>query len=448
MTITLEKIFFAYIINNKRFLPVVEQYFFKNREIEFVYKIIRDYLLSGSNSELPSNFQILEMVKLVDHDGMISKEILKGMLSVNLADYDEINFLLPRINAWILTNRLKAGVIDVVDVTRDIDNLVDFDDVINSANKIKEIVNNMSNTNFIDDDDLGSDFDDPESHFQDNSMNKIDSGFVTLNHMLGGGWDRSSMTILMGETNQGKSLWMQNLTVRSADAGYNVLYITLEMTEKKVMKRLGSMRLKIPINEFDEKSKDIDYIRNKIASIDKSSKSEMGGDIFKKSRGKIITKFWAAGTATLSDFDNYIAKMQDKRNIKIDLIVVDYISLIAVTKAQGGDSLYTKGKVVAEGLRALGAKYNAAVITAVQLAKDAWNSTDITLDKIPESKAYAECADGVLAIIRSEEMRIQNKYRLKLLKQRDGDFSKTQIMLNLNTTYLTLEDDRFLDGIS
>jgi replicative DNA helicase len=192
----------------------------------------------------------------------------------------------------------------------------------------------------------------------------------------------------------------------------------------------------------------MDYIRNKITDMDKSSKGEIGGGIFKKNRGKIITKFWAAGTATLSDFDNYIAKMQDKRNIKIDLIVVDYISLIAVTKAQGGDSLYTKGKVVAEGLRALGAKYNAAVITAVQLAKDAWNSTDITLDKIPESKAYAECADGVLAIIRSEEMRIQNKYRLKLLKQRDGDFSKTQIMLNLNTTYLTLEDDRFLDGIS
>ena len=36
------------------------------------------------------------------------------------------------------------------------------------------------------------------------------------------------------------SLWMQNFAVRSADLGYNVLYITLEMSERKVMKRLGN----------------------------------------------------------------------------------------------------------------------------------------------------------------------------------------------------------------
>ena len=49
------------------------------------------------------------------------------------------------------------------------------------------------------------------------------------------------------------------------------------------------------------------------------------------------------------------------------------------------------------------------------------------------------------AIIRTEEMKRQNLYRFKLLKQRDGDFLKSQIRLNLNSTYLTLENDQFLD---
>jgi hypothetical protein len=237
------------------------------------------------------------------------------------------------------------------------------------------------------------------------------------------------------------SLWMQNFAVKSANSGHNVLYITLEMSERKVMKRLGSMRLHIPINDYDKMSKDVDFIKGR---IDNLSKSE-GGDLFDKKVGKIITKFWAAGTATVVDFDNYIQRLKEKRDIKIDLIIVDYITLIAPVKGIGADNLYTKGKQLAEGLRALGAKYLCPVITGVQVAKDAWNSSDITLESVPESKAIAETADTFFAIIRTEEMKRQNLYRFKLLKQRDGDFLKSQIKLNLNSTYLTLENDQFID---
>jgi hypothetical protein len=239
------------------------------------------------------------------------------------------------------------------------------------------------------------------------------------------------------------SLWMQNLAVKSADNGYNVLYITLEMSEKKVMKRMGAMRLKIPINDYDHLSKDTDLIKRKIESL--KTNSDMGS-LFEKKVGKIITKFWAAGTSQISDFDNYMQKLKEKRDIKIDLIVVDYIALIAAPKSSGGDNLYTKGKFVAEGLRALASKWKCPLITAVQLAKDAWNSSDLTLESVPESKAIVECADTFFGIIRTEEMKRQNLYRFKLLKQRDGDFSKAHIKIDLNPTYLTLEKDQFIDS--
>jgi len=238
------------------------------------------------------------------------------------------------------------------------------------------------------------------------------------------------------------SLWMQNFAVKSANMGHNVLYITLEMSERKVMKRLGAMRLSIPINDYDTLSKDTEMIKKKIANL---SKTAGGGDLFEKKVGKIITKFWAAGTATVADFDNYIQKLKEKRDIKIDMIIVDYITLVATAKGALADNLYTKGKNLAEGLRAIGAKYKCPVITGVQVAKDAWNASDITLESVPESKAIAETADTFFAIIRTEEMKRMNLYRFKLLKQRDGDFSKSQIKLNLNPTYLTLENDQFLD---
>ena len=238
------------------------------------------------------------------------------------------------------------------------------------------------------------------------------------------------------------SLWMQNFAVKSADLGSNVLYITLEMSGRKVMKRLGAMRLKIPINDYDKQSKDTEFIKKRIANM---GSLKEGGDLFQKSVGKIFTEFWAAGKATIVDFDNYIQKLQQRRGIKIDLVIVDYITLVASPKG-ANDSLYTKGKHLAEGLRALGAKYKCPVITGVQVAKDAWNSSDITLESVPESKAIAETADTFWAIIRTEEMKRLNMYRFKLLKQRDGDFLKSQIKLTLNPTFLTLENDQFIDA--
>lgn len=444
MTISLEKIFFAFILKNKKYFEIVEPYFYKNSEIQFVYNVIRKYIEKNSEAEIPHPKQILEMVSLEDKDGLITKEILKSMLTVNLSEYDELNFVLPKLNAWILSNKIKSGTVDIIDETRNLDTISEFDDVMLAANKIKSIVDHMSKTDFVNDDDLGSDFDDAELHIQDTARFKIKSGVNTIDHMLGGGWDIGTLNVIMAETNNGKSLWMQNFAVNSANQGYNVLYITLEMSERKVMKRLGAMRLKIPINDYDTVSKDSEAIKKKIDALRNSS----GSDLFESKVGKIISKFWAAGTATVHDFDNYIQKLREKRGIKIDLLIVDYITLISPMKGIAGDNLYTKGKSLAEGLRAIGAKYKMPVVTGVQVAKDAWNATDITLEQVPESKAIAETADTFFAIIRTEEMKRQNLYRFKLLKQRDGDFLRSQIKITLNTTYLTLENDVFLDALS
>jgi replicative DNA helicase len=442
MTSSLEKVFFNYILKNKKYFEIVRPYFFRNSEVQFVFGIIREYITKNSEAQIPTPRQILDMVALEDKESIITKEILKSLLTDNLKDYDEKNFVEPKFNAWVLTNRIKTGTVDIIDETRNFDNISDFDTAIEAANRIRTIVDDMSSTNFVDDDDMGSDFDEPELHVQDSSRFKVKSGFETIDHILGGGWDIGTFNCIMAETNNGKSLWMQNFAVRSADMGYNVLYVTLEMSERKVLKRLGAMRLKVPINDYDTVSKDTELIRKKIKSL---GSMKEGGDLFTNKVGKIYTKFWAAGTATVNDFDNYVQKISQKKGIKFDLIIVDYITLIAAPK-NANDNLYTKGKNLAEGLRALGAKYKCPIITGVQVSKDAWNASDITLESVPESKAIAETADTFFAIIRTEEMKRLNMYRFKLLKQRDGDFLKSQIKLTLNSTYLTLENDQFVDA--
>ncbi len=95
----------------------------------------------------------------------------------------------------------------------------------------------------------------------------------------------------------------------------------------------------------------------------------------------------------------------------------------------------------------MGAKYNCPVLTAVQVAKDAWGAKDITLSSVPESKAIVETADLFFVIIRSPEMVKQNLYNLKLLKQRDGGYLNAKIRANLNPIYLTIENDIIMDSV-
>lgn len=204
MTPQLEKVFFNYILKNKKYFEIVKPYFFRNNEIQFVYDVIRNYIVNSIDTKIPSPRQILDMVSLEDKNGVITKDILKNILQINLDEYDEKNFTEPKFNAWVLSNRLKTGTVDIIDETRNLDNISDFDKAVEAADRIKNIVNEMSSTNFIQDDDMGSDFDEVDSHLQDSSRFKVKCGFDSIDHMLGGGWDISTLNVLMSETNNGK----------------------------------------------------------------------------------------------------------------------------------------------------------------------------------------------------------------------------------------------------
>ena len=441
LTITLEKIFFAYILDNKKYFPVVEPHFFKNNSIIFVYDIIRKYMIADSSIELPSPKQIWEMVSLEDKTELITKDILKMLLTVKLDEYDEVNFIIPKFNSWITTNKIKLGVSDIVDESRSLDDAT-MEEANAIIDKMKTIFTTMTSDTFsTDDEDLGADFDDPEAHAQDTAKYKVKTGIPCLDQMLGGGFDVAALHCIMAMTNGGKSLWLQNIAVNCANLGYNVLYVSLEMSERKVFKRLGAMRFKIPINDYDTISMDTEYMKRCIREVQETK----GNSLLEKKAGKIYCKFWPAGTISNAKIDNHIQKLQEKKGVKIDLLIIDYLTLMVSNTTAKGDTLYIKGKNLAEGARALAAKYNCPALTAMQVSKEAWNAKNISLEMVPESKAIPETSDTFIALVRTPEMKEKNLFMAELLKQRDGDFSNSKFLVNMNPVYLSLENDRFMN---
>ena len=227
------------------------------------------------------------------------------------------------------------------------------------------------------------------------------------------------------------SMWLQNLSAKLADEGKNVIFVTLEMAKHKVMKRLGAMRFRIDNDEYDDLSKDSIFIKNKINELKSMATSNKLFDGGKP--GKIFVKKYPTSDCTVTDLENYIKKFEETKKIKIDVMLVDYINLMSIEKGYNLDTmLYLKGKHLAEGLRRLGDKYDICMITATQTDKSVWGANDINLDDIPESKAIAESADSVWAIIRNPQMKKENTYRLKILKLRDGEHHEEQIKFDFN----------------
>jgi len=436
MNTNMEKHYFIYILDNSDQFSKVEPFFFKNSDIQFVYTVIREEYLRSESHIVPSPQQIYSMVKLADQGKTVNDKVVKLLLQSNNSDISE-EWLLPRFKGWKIQNQLKGDMLRSIDMIRNIED-VGYDNVVEIAQKLKGVFNNVL---LVDDDDqdLGSDFDDPESHKQQTSKNCIPTGWPCIDTILGGGWSKSTLNVIMGETNVGKSMWLHNIAVNAANAGTNVLVITLEMATRKVMKRLGSMRLKINADEYDEKSKDAVFMKQKLNNI--KSQSTVGS-LFDSQPGKIFVKKYNTSDCSVTDIDNYIKKFEEVKRIKVGMIVVDYINIMSIEKGfDVTNMLYLKGKHLAEGLRRVADKYECALITATQTDKSVWGANDIKLADIPESKAIADTADSVWAIIRNPEMKKNNIYRLKILKLRDGEHHEEQVRFDFSIKYLSMEND-------
>lgn len=435
----LEKVFFHYILEHPDQFLKVEPYFFRNDDIQFIYSVVRNEYLLSKKKVVPNPSQILALVKLNDSENKISDNFIKMLLKGDNSQYDDEEWITKRFKAWKISNVVKNNVLKSIELIRGIEE-INYDNVVEVASKIKQIYNDAMLIDSDDEEDLGDDFDDPESHKIKENTRKISSGWSCIDKILSGGWDQASLNILMGETNVGKSMWMQNIAVKTADQGANVVYVTLEMGSQKCIKRMGAMRLRIPIKDYDNKAKDTIFMKNKINSL-----KNISGGLFNSKPGKIFVKKYNTNDCTVTDLDNYIVKLEKAKGIKVNMVIVDYINIMAIEKGFDFENmLFLKGKHLAEGLRYIADKHNLCVITATQTDKAVWGANDIDLKNMPESKAIAETADTVWAIIRNPEMKKNNVYRLKILKIRDGEHNGEQIRFNFNTEFLLMENDEFV----
>ena len=153
------------------------------------------------------------------------------------------------------------------------------------------------------------------------------------------------------------SLFLCNLACAGVRQGYNVAYISLEMAESKIIKRLACNLLSIPSREYDVLSEDSSFIKKKFSNIATDALSVPGA---------LRVKEFPTSTASVSDIENWMKRVEEKRRMKFNIVVIDYIGIMRNSRNPNSENSYMKIKQISEDLRAMAMRNNWCILTASQ----------------------------------------------------------------------------------
>lgn len=223
------------------------------------------------------------------------------------------------------------------------------------------------------------------------------------------------------------TLWLANLAAQAVRTGHNVAVVTLEMNDRKYVKRLGANLLGIPVSQYTEIAEDEQKIKKKLQS--------MAYDNL-RSPGKLFVKEFPTSQAGVPDVERYLRKVEEQNGIKFKLVFVDYINIMKNWRNPNSENTYMKIKQIAEDLRGVAMSNEWSIVTATQTKQSEFDSTDLSISSASESSGLVATVDGLFGIIQDPMMYANKEYKLKLIANRDDGYKNAYKMFNVDYNYM------------
>jgi hypothetical protein len=229
------------------------------------------------------------------------------------------------------------------------------------------------------------------------------------------------------------SIFLCNLAAQGVRNGYNAAYVSFEMSDRKIIKRLGSNLLGIKISDYNRMAEDPREIRNRMKTVTTD-------DPF-KTVGTLKVKEFPTSTASAVDIENWLKRVEELKGLKFKLVVLDYINIMRNWRNPNTENTYMKIKQIAEDLRAMAMRNNWTIVTATQFSKGAYSASDVTLEQISESSGLIHTVDSLFGIIQDEMMYMNQEYYLKNLANRDDGYKNSKKRFTINYDFMRIMED-------
>ena len=209
------------------------------------------------------------------------------------------------------------------------------------------------------------------------------------------------------------SMLLVHLAAEALKQGKNVIYYTLELSEKMVGLRFDA---KLTQTALSPMLQDTGGTLRKTVNRKLEKVLETIDKKYNKTP-RLIIKEYPTKSASISTLKRHIKSMHNQGYIP-DMVVIDYADIMKATKTYGEKRYELESNV--EQLRGMAGELQIPVWTASQTNRDGWDKDVVSLNTISESAAKAFVADLIISVGRTEELARENRACYYLAKSRLG----------------------------
>lgn len=216
------------------------------------------------------------------------------------------------------------------------------------------------------------------------------------------GWGRKELVALLGGAKAGKTTALIEFASGAVVAGFNVLYVTLEVSNRIVEERADARFTETPISDLVG---DFSVVNSKVEALNASGKC-----------GRFYIAEFPSGTMKPAMLRSLLERQKAKGYV-YDLVVVDYADIMA-PDYRTNDPI-ENSKQVYIGLRAVAQEWDCAVLTATQSNREGYKSITAKAEHVSEDFNKVRTVDLMISINSTEEERKDGKARLYFAASRN-----------------------------
>lgn len=221
------------------------------------------------------------------------------------------------------------------------------------------------------------------------------------------GWHGGELITVIGRTGQGKSIVLLNFATAAWRAGYNVMYVTIEMPIEQQKRRLHSKLTGTPYQKFKDpqsfSDEEMDAVEARLEELNAELKNEL---VFLDAPSLCTAKF----------IEKRVHNWQKKTGKKIELLVVDPIYLMQANE-KDDDNV----GAVSWDLKLLARKLDIPIINANQINREGHKrhqaGKEIDAMDSANSDKLGQNSDVMLGIFSDDELWV----KMTIVKYRDGN---------------------------
>lgn len=432
MSINNESMILSGLLNNEQYfrkvLPYIKEEYFTTESSKILFKIINNY--ASKYKEKPNT----PIIKKTICDGLSNKgaefltEINNKLVDIDKLDLpDSTDYMVDETEKFCQNQAMYLAISKAIEIY----------DSQNSENKkpldigaIPDIVKNALAVSF--NTSIGHDYDNgAEDRWDYYTLPeaKIPFEIDKLNDITNNGVLRKTLNLFVAGVNVGKTMLLVYLAAMYKRMGYNVLYITNEVNEFEISKRVDASLLNIETDMLTLGGKE-----KYLSRFDKLKET---------ARGRLIVKEFPTGTCSANRIRALLHELEIKKKFKPDIIINDYITINRADGVTFNGNTGQYFEFVAEQMRALAVEFDLVMWSAAQFNSEGIKGSDPELTDIGSSLGIGKVADFCIAAIRNPALDDIGQITFKQMKTRYHKirYQRFNLGIDIGTQRLFSVDD-------